>query len=162
MFTLERDNLKVVVTRPAEKNMYDDAVTSATIENIAPYVSPQSKNFIVVCKLDEPGERFRPGMFVKVQVAYKTYENVPLVSLKARKMDGSFYIYDESDGTAHFIEGQNFTNDGTNFIVPEEYRNSYIVMDGQNFVFDGQKVRIFEEALQEAQTAANSHDVSEE
>ena len=45
-------------------------------------------------------------MFVKVQVAYKTYENVPLVSLKARKMDGSFYIYDESDGTAHFIEGQ--------------------------------------------------------
>ena len=162
LFTLERDNLKVQVTRPAEENMYDDAVTSATIENIAPYVSPQSKNFIVVCKLDEPGERFRPGMFVKVQVAYKTYENVPLVGLKARKMDGSFYIYNDSDSTVHFVEGQNFPNDGTNFIVPEEYRNSYIVMDGQNFVFDGQKVRIFEEALQEAQTAANSHDVSEE
>ena len=158
LFTLERDNLKVQVTRPAEKNMYDDAVTTAAIENIAPYVSPQSKNFIVVCKLDEPGERFRPGMFVKVQVAYKTYENVPLVSLKARKMDGSFYIYDESDGSAHFVEGQNFPNDGTNFIVPEEYRNSYIVMDGQNFVFDGQKVRIFEEALQEAKSGVVSEE----
>ena len=150
LFTLERDNLSVKVTRPAEKNMYEDAVTTATIENIAPYVSPESKNFIVVCHLDEPGDRFRPGMFVKVQVAYKTYENVPLISLKARKMDGSFYIYNEADSTVKFVEGNNFPVDGTNFIVPEEYRNSYIVLDGQNFVFDGQKVRVFEAALKEA------------
>lgn len=150
LFTLERDNLKVLVTRPAEKNMYEDAVTSATIENIAPYVSPQSKNFIVVCHLDEPRDRFRPGMFVKVQVAYKTYENVPLISLKARKMDGSFYIYDEETSTVKFIESGDFAVDENNFIVPEEYRNSYIVMDGQNFVFDGQKVRVFEDALKDA------------
>ena len=150
LFTLERDNLKVIVTRPAEKNMYEDAVTTATIENIAPYVSPQSKSFIVVCHLDEPGDRFRPGMFVKVQVAYKTYENVPLISLKARKMDGSFYIFDENTSTVKYVEGQDFPVDENNFIVPEEYRNSYIVMDGQNFVFDGQKVRVFEEALNEA------------
>ena len=97
-------------------------------------------------------------MFVKVQVAYKIYENVPLVSLKARKMDGSFYIYNESDSTAHFVEGQNFPNDGSNFIVPEEYRNSYIVMDGQNFVFDGQKVRIFEDALEEAKSGIVSEE----
>ena len=156
LFTLERDKLTVTVTRPAEKNMYEDAVTTATIENIAPYVSPESKNFMVVCHLDEPAERFRPGMYVKVQVAYKTYENVPLVSLKARKMDGSFYVYNETDKTVKFIEGQSFPNDGENFIVPEEYRNSYIVMDGQNFVFDGQKVRLFEEALKEAQAGAVS------
>ena len=150
LFTLERENLSVKVTRPAEKDMYEDAVTTATIENIAPYISPQSKNFVVVCHLDEPGDRFRPGMFVKVQVAYKTYENVPVISLKARKMDGSFYVYDEETSTVKFVEGQDFPLDGTNFIVPEEYRNSYIVMDGQNFVFDGQKVRIFEDALREA------------
>ena len=149
LFTIERDKLTVKVTRPAEKNMYDDAVTSATIENIAPYVSPESKNFIVVCHLDQPGDRFRPGMFVKVQVAYKTYENVPLISLKARKMDGSFYVYDESTSTVKYVEGQDFPLDEKNFIVPEEYRNSYIVMDGQNFVFDGQKVRVFEDALKE-------------
>ena len=156
LFTLERENLSVKVTRPAEKNMYEDAVTTATIENIAPYVSPQSKNFIVVCKLDDPGERFRPGMFVKVQVAYKTYENVPLISLKARKMDGSFYIYDEATSTVKFVEGQDFPNDGENFILPEEYRNAKVVMDGQNFVFDGQKVRIFDEALSEAKAAATA------
>ena len=150
LFTLERDKLTVKVTRPAEKNMYDDAVTSATIENIAPYVSPESKNFVVVCHLDEPGDRFRPGMFVKVQVAYRSYENVPLISLQARKMDGSFYVYDEETSTVKFVEGLNLITDDNNFIVPEEYRNSYIVMDGQNFVFDGQKVRIFEDVLKEA------------
>ena len=149
LFTIERDKLTVKVTRPAEKNMYDDAVTSATIENIAPYVSPESKNFIVVCHLDQPGDRFRPGMFVKVQVAYKTYENVPLISLKARKMDGSFYVFDEAASTVKYVEGQALPVDEKNFIVPEEYRNSYIVMDGQNFVFDGQKVRVFEDVLNE-------------
>ena len=156
LFTLERDSLQVTVTRPAEKNMYEDAVTSATIENIAPYVSPESKNFIVVCRLDEPGNRFRPGMFVKVQVAYKTYENVPLISLKARKLDGSFYVFNEADSSVKFVNGDELPLDGTNFIVPEEYRNSYIVMNGQNFVFDGQKVRVFEAALEEALAGAGS------
>ncbi len=158
LFTLEREKLAVTVTRPAEENMYEDAVTSATIENIAPYVSPESKNFVVVCHLDDPGNRFRPGMFVKVRVAYKSYENVPLISLKARKMDGSFYIFDENSQTVKFVDGQSFPEDGTNFIVPEEYRNSYVVMDGQNFVFDGQKVRVFEEVLQEAQAGAKTAD----
>ena len=157
LFTLERDSLQVTITRPAEKNMFEDAVTSATIENIAPYVSPQSKNFIVVCHLDDPGDRFRPGMFVKVQVAYKTYNDVPLINLKARKMDGSFYIYDEKTKNVKYIEGASFPNDGNNFIVPEEYRNSYIVMDGQNFVFDGQKVRLFDEALKEIQSDADTN-----
>ena len=150
LFNLERESLAVTVTRPAEENMYEDAVTTATIENIAPYVSPDSKNFIVVCRLDEPGERFRPGMFVKVQVAYKTYTDVPLISLKARKMDGSFYVFDETNSTVKFVEAQSFPTDEKDFIVPEEYRNSYIVMDGQNYVFDGQHVRVFEDALNEA------------
>ena len=88
-------------------------------------------------------------MFVKVQVAYKTYENVPLISLKARKMDGSFYVFDEATSTVKFVEALDQPVDENNFIVPEEFRNSYIVMDGQNFVFDGQKVRIFEDVLKE-------------
>ncbi|MCR4733827.1 MAG: efflux RND transporter periplasmic adaptor subunit [Treponema sp.] len=157
LFNLDRDSLKVKVTRPAEKNMFEDAVTSATIENIAPYVSPESKNFMVVCHLDQAGERFRPGMFVKVQVAYKSYKDVPIISLKARKMDGSFYVFDEETSTVKFVEGQPVPLDENNFIVPEEYRDSYIVMDGQNFVFDGQRVRVFEEALDEANAAVKNN-----
>lgn len=150
LFTMERENLVVTVTRPAEKGMYEDAVTTATIENIAPYVSPQSKNFEVVCHLDQPGSRFRPGMFVKVQVAFKVYENVPTLPLQVQKMDGSCYIYNPETQTVQYLAPQNMPASDERFIVDEKYADSMFVIDGQNFVFDGQKVRLYEEALSES------------
>lgn len=154
LFVSEKGNLSVKITRPAEKNLFEDAVSPAIIENIAPYVSPQNKTFEVVCRLTQNSERFKPGMFVKVQIAYKTYENVPVIPLNAKKMDGSFYIYDEESQTVHFQMPDEKTsissvNDGINFIVDEQFADSYFVIDGQNFVFDGQKVRLFNEALKE-------------
>lgn len=154
LFVSEKENLSVKITRPAEKNLFEDAVSPAIIENIAPYVSPQNKTFEVVCRLTQNSERFKPGMFVKVQIAYKTYENVPVIPLNAKKMDGSFYLYDEENQTVHFQMPDEKTsissvNDGINFIVDEQFADSYFVIDGQNFVFDGQKVRLFDEALKE-------------
>lgn len=154
LFVSEKENLSVKITRPAEKNLFEDAVSPAIIENIAPYVSPQNKTFEVVCRLTQNSERFKPGMFVKVQIAYKTYENVPVIPLNAKKMDGSFYIYDEESQTVHFQMPDKQTsissvNDGINFIVDEQFADSYFVIDGQNFVFDGQKVRLFDEALKD-------------
>ena len=154
LFVSEKENLSVKITRPAEKNLFEDAVSPAIIENIAPYVSPQNKTFEVVCRLTQNSERFKPGMFVKVQIAYKTYENVPVIPLNAKKMDGSFYIYDEESQTVHFQMPDEKTsissvNDGINFIVDEQFADSYFVIDGQNFVFDGQKVRLFDEALKD-------------
>ena len=77
-------------------------------------------------------------------------KNLPL---NAKKMDGSFYIYDENNQTVHFHmpdeKSISFVNDGINFIVDEQFADSYFVIDGQNFVFDGQKVRLFEDALKE-------------
>ena len=154
LFVSEKENLSVKITRPAEKNLFEDAVSPAIIENIAPYVSPQNKTFEVVCRLTQNSERFKPGMFVKVQIAYKTYENVPVIPLNAKKMDGSFYLYDEESQTVHFQMPDEKTsissvNDGINFIVDEKFADSHFVIDGQNFVFDGQKVRLFDEALKE-------------
>lgn len=149
LFTLERENLVVKVIRPAEKNMFEDAVTTATIENIAPYVNPQSKNFQVVCHLDEPGNRFRPGMYVKVQVAFRTFENVPVLPMQTKKMDGSCYLYNEETQSVEYFVPQSIADDGEYFIVDSEYADRYFVTDGQNFIFDGQKVKLFQTALDE-------------
>lgn len=149
LFSLERDKLNVVITRPAEKGMYDDAVTGASIENIAPYVSPESKNFEVVCRLNEPGERFRPGMFVKVQVSYRTYDDVPVLPVKTKKLDGSFYLYNPEDETVTFVMPEESPTDGSYFIVDEKYADNWFVIDGQNFVFDGQKVKLYEKVVEE-------------
>ena len=149
LFTLQKDSLTVTVTRPAERGMYDDAVTTATIQNIAPYVQPESKTFQVVCHLDEPGERFRPGMYVKVQVAYRIHENVSVLPIQTKKLDGSCYIYDEKWQTVTYLESFVTASDGEYFVVPSDYKDCFFVTDGQNFVFDGQKVRLYEEALNE-------------
>ena len=142
LFTLKKENLTVTITRPADEEFYEDASTSATIDTIAPYVSPQSKTFTVVCKLDEPGDRFRPGMYVKVSVAYATYEGVPLLPITAKKLDGSCYSYDEESQTVGYHLFENTPSDAEHFIVPEEYAHLQFVTDGQNSVFDGQQVRI--------------------
>ncbi len=149
LFVMEKENLQVTITRPAEKGMYEDAVTSASIENIAPYVSPESKNFEVVCKLDEPGERFRPGMFVKVSVAYRTYNQVPVLPVRTKKLDGSFYLYNPDSETVTFVMPEETPTDGNYFIVDEKFADQWFVIDGQNFVFDGQKVKLYEKALKE-------------
>ena len=149
LFTMERENLAVEIIRPAEQGMYEDAVTSATIENIAPYVSPESKNFEVVCRLDNPGDRFRPGMFVKVKVAYRTHKNVPVLPIQTKKMDGSFYIYQPESQTVKYIQAEKRPDDGEFFIVDSQYKDNFFVIDGQNFVFDGQKVKLYEQVLEE-------------
>lgn len=149
LFTMEKGALKVTVIRPSQEGMYEDAVTSATIQNIAPYVNPESKNFIVVCALDNPGDRFRPGMYVKVQVAYRTHENAAVLPMQAKKMDGSCYIYKADDKTVHYLAIGDTPTDNEYFIIPEEYAGEYFVTDGYNYVFDGQQVRLFDDAVKE-------------
>lgn len=144
LFTLQKENLIVTITRPAENSMYEDALTSATIENIAPYISPESKNFQVVCRLDDPGLRFRPGMYVRVSVAYGFHENVHLLPVTTKKIDGSCYIFNEEDSSVTFLEPDSTPSDGKNFIVPDDYADTYFVVDGQNVIFDGQKVSVIE------------------
>lgn len=144
LFLTRKDNITVKVVRPGLKGMYSDAETSATVENISPYISPESKNFQVVCRLDEPGDRFRPGMYIKVSTVYNTHDDVYVMPLTTRKLDGSFYIYDEKTQTAKYVEMKEAVTDGVNFVVPEEFQNSWFIVDGQNSVFDGQKVRVLE------------------
>lgn len=149
LFSLEKEKLVVTITRPAEEDMYENAVSSATIQNIAPYISPQSKTFQVVCHIDNPGERFRPGMYVNVSVIYKDYKDVPVLPMKTQKIDGSLYIYHPETESVEFVPPAEYPSDSKNFVVPEIYKDSFFVVDGQNSLFDGQKVRLFEDVIGE-------------
>ena len=144
LFMLEKDSITISITRPGQKNMYEDATATAYIENIAPYISADSKNFQVVCHINDTSLRFRPGMYVKVTASYKTHENVPVIPVTARKMDGSAYIYDPESKTVKYITLENVVSDNVNFIVPSQYKDSYFVTDGLNTIFDGQKVTVSE------------------
>ncbi len=147
LFMMEKDHIRISVLRPGQTGMYDDAETTATIETIAPYVNPESKNFVVVCRLDNPGERFRPGMYVKVTAVYRTYENQPLLPLTARKLDGSCYTYNPSTQAVTYHLFENMVTDNNNFAVPGEYAGSLFVIDGINTILDGQTVTAREVTL---------------
>lgn len=142
LFQMQKDSIRMSVTRPAQKGLYEDAVSSCTIENISPYISAESKNFQVVCRIDEPGERFRPGMFVKVKAVYRTYDDVYVLPLSVQKMDGGLYIYSEESSSVKYLDLKELPHDEKNFVVPDEYRDSWFVSDGQNIIFDGQTVRV--------------------
>lgn len=144
LFLMKKDQIQMKVIRPGIKGMYEDAVTSAVIENIAPYISAESKNFQVVCHLENPGERFRPGMFIKVETIYNFFEEVPVMPVSTRKLDGSCYIYNPENGTVKYLEMADVVSDNENFMIPSEYADAWFVTDGQNSVFDGQKVRVIE------------------
>ncbi len=140
LFMMEKDHIRVSVVRPGQPGMYDDAETSATIETIAPYVNAESKNFMVVCRLDDPGERFRPGMYVKVTATYRSYDNQPLLPLTARKLDGGCYSYNPATQTVTYHQFENVVTDNDNFAVPGEFGDSLFVVDGVNTILDGQVV----------------------
>ena len=142
LFQLQKDSIVVTVTRPAQKDLYEDAVSSCTIENIAPYISAESKNFQVVCHIDNPGERFRPGMYVKVSAAYQIHENVPTIPITARKLDGAIYTYNPEDNKVYYHDFSDVITDTSHLIVPEELKNEYFVVDGITKVFDGQVVNV--------------------
>lgn len=144
LFMLEKDSITISITRPGQAGLYEDAVTSATIETIAPYISAESKNFQVVCHIDDASLRFRPGMYVKVKASYRTHENAPVIPITARKMDGSCYIYNPDTKTVKYIALSDAVTDNDYFLVPDEYKNNYFVLDGQNIIFDGQEVTISE------------------
>ncbi|MFA6775929.1 MAG: efflux RND transporter periplasmic adaptor subunit [Sphaerochaetaceae bacterium] len=139
LFRSDPDSLMVTVVRPE-----GGAKVTAKVLNVDPYIQPQSKVFGLRCRLLGDVSAFRPGMYVKAIISYDRHENVPTLSQTVRKADGSCYLYDETDGTVHYLEMEPQIEDDHYFMVPLKYSDALFVIDGQNSVFDGQKVRVKE------------------
>lgn len=112
------------------------------IDAVAPFVKSTSKTFQTIFEIQDTGEKFKPGMFVKIKVYYKELENAYLLPSGILTLDGSAYLYNEEDSTCKKIQPEILGEDETNIAVPEEYRNSVFILEGQNSIFDGQKVRL--------------------
>ena len=128
-----KDSIKAIVFR-------DGAEASAVVDTIAPYVSPESKTFKVTLKLEGDVSQFRPGMFVKISLIYKTYENALVLDQSTRNTDGSAYWYDPETQTARYVSLEVVASDNTRFIIDEKWKDTLFIVDGQGMVLDGQKV----------------------
>ncbi len=144
LFNDLKDTMYADVVRPETKDYTQEAVSRADIETIDPYIQSESKVFKVVFKLKENLEQFVPGMYVKVSVHYKTWNNVQVLPHSVRKIDGSCYTYDEQNQVAVYHTFTPIAMDDDVFIVPNELADAWFIIDGQGVVFDKQKVTIRE------------------
>ena len=146
----KNDNLRAevyrTVTNLSENSLEQEKqiLADCTINAVAPFVKSTSKTFQTIFEIQDTGEKFKPGMFVKVRVYYKELENASLLPAGVLTLDGSAYIYNEEDSTCKKIQPEILGEDETYIAVPEKYKDTVFILEGQNSIFDGQKVRIIE------------------
>ena len=162
LFSQYRHQLKAQIILPqdevglslagSEAGTGDVKLAQGRLDTMAPYIDGSSKTFETVFQLEEGREWFTPGMFVRVRIVFNSLENVLLLPITARKMDGTLYFLEaagevKADSEAA-IQGrlgswnhQDSVTDNQWIVVPDEYRTRLFVVEGQERVLAGQEVQ---------------------
>ena len=138
------------------------------LDTMAPYIDGSSKTFETVFQLEAGREWFTPGMFVQVRIVFNSLENVLLLPITARKMDGTLYFLEaageenfksEADSAADSasesaadlgaaiggrlgaLNHRDSVSDNQWLVVPDAYKNTLFVVEGQERVLAGQQVQ---------------------
>ena len=130
------------------------------LDTMAPYIDGSSKTFETVFQLEAGREWFTPGMFVQVRIVFNSLENVLLLPITARKMDGTLYFLEaageenlksKADSAADLgaaiggrlgaLNHRDSVSDNQWLVVPDAYKNTLFVVEGQERVLAGQEVQ---------------------
>lgn len=136
-FNKDRDKITVKIKHPAEDTLY-----AAHIERIGEMVEPQSKNFEVVCNLDEGYDFLRPGMFVNVIFILERKEDVYSLPIRTLVGDDVLWYVNPDTMRAERMIFQPVFSDDDSFEIPNGYKDYYFIVEGQNFIYDGQPVSV--------------------
>ena len=138
------------------------------LDTMAPYIDGSSKTFETVFQLEAGREWFTPGMFVQVRIVFNSLENVLLLPITARKMDGTLYFLEAAGeenlkskadsvadsaaesaadlgaaigGRLGALNHRDSVSDNQWLVVPDAYKNTLFVVEGQERVLAGQQVQ---------------------
>ncbi|MDR2661821.1 MAG: efflux RND transporter periplasmic adaptor subunit [Treponema sp.] len=114
--------------------------------NLAPYVSPENRSFLVEYAIPNAAVRgLRPGMFVNVSFVLESREDVYRLPLRIMGSQNRLW-YVDGEGRAQFIEFvPEFFNDEF-FQIPGEHGSTQFILEGQHFISPGQKLNILNAA----------------
>lgn len=125
-----------------------DEVFSASVQGISPVVDESSRTVETILKLDEPDKRITAGMFSKIKLYLREYENSLSVREEAlSERDGKRVIFTiGSDGKAKRQEiKEGISVDGRIQILSGLNEGDLVITDGVSSVQDGMDVSIISE-----------------
>jgi len=116
----------------------------ASILNLAPYVSAQTRTFELVCKIEGRVQTLRPGMSVTAVFSLDSRKHT--LSLPFTALGYARELWYVQDGAAKKMQVPELFADETFFQVPEAFAEKDFIVEGQHFLTEGQEVKAVEVA----------------
>lgn len=137
------------MTTQVSCDLYPDQEYSGTIMRKYPTIDAMTHSFQVEIRIDNPGEKLRPGMFARVQLALGETDALVVPALAVLKMQGSNerYVFIEDQGKARRVSvnmGKRF-DEMVEIISPELKEGDRLIITGQSRLVDQVPVEIVSE-----------------
>lgn len=125
-------------------DIYPDMVYQGELLRKYPTINPLTHTFTLEFKINNPGEKLRPGMFCRVSLELGEVTALVVPSVAVLKMQGSFerYVFIEQNGVAKRIvvsTGKRY-NDLIEVISPELKEGDHLIVTGQARLIEGSLV----------------------
>ena len=130
-------------------DLYPDQAYAGHILRKYPTIDPATHSFQIEVRVDNPGEKLRPGMFARVELQLGEMTALVVPALAILKVQGSNerYVFLEESGLAKRVTvnlGQRF-DDKIEIISPEIKEGDHLIIAGQARLVDKVPVEIVTE-----------------
>ena len=133
------ETMPVQISVPA---LGDDGFFSLKPLSLAPYVSPENRNFLVEYEIPHGAERgLRPGMYVNVVFTLEKRENVYFLPFRAMASGNRLWYVTEDQRSQYMELIPEYFNDDYFQLAPGLH-NRFFILEGQHFISPGQRLNI--------------------
>ena len=143
-FPLIREGMKAEVF----SDIYPDLSFSGVIEKVYPTIDAMTRTFRVEVRVENPGEKLRPGMFARVRIKLGTAPalRVPAIAIVKQEGTNNRYVFVYEDGVARKIDVVPGTRmDEMVEVISDELKSGMqLIVAGQARLMDGDPVSIVE------------------
>jgi RND family efflux transporter MFP subunit len=129
-----------------KSDTYPGQEFSAQIARIYPTVDATTRSVQIELKVNNPGEKLKPGMFCRTTIDFGKVQALVVPSQAVLRMQGSNerYVFLENQGKAKRVVvtlGKRF-NDQTEIISDQLHEGDNLIVTGQNRLIDGVAVKV--------------------
>jgi len=136
------DNWETMPVRIQVPALRDEGIFDLNPLSLAPYVSPESRSFLVEYEIPQGAVRgLRPGMFVTIIFTLEKREGVRYLPFRTLASGNRlWYVAEDTRSQSVTLIPEFFNNDF--FQIPSELYDRTFIIEGQHFILPGQRLNI--------------------